>query len=125
MSDSRTLYRRCECCGSHTLGDASESCPLCYWTSAQSDYALEEARENVREHGVIYRPSDRRFAVVRHPILGASGETAIDRVALRERTYREFALAMKRAPDAAALSERLAALLAIVRASDTLYRKDG
>ena len=123
MSAPDRLYYRCPCCGAHTLDEAEtgESCTLCKWGGPVDGYSLAEARENVRSYGIMYRPSDERFARLRHPIFGPSGETAIDRVVLRQRVYAEFANAGKDRAEPASLSERLRSLLTIVRNADTLY----
>ena len=119
MTDDRRY--RCACCGAHALREPRTVCALCRWPDEA--YSLDEARRNVEAFGVIYRPTDRRFAVIRHPILGAAGETAIDRVALRERVYREFAAAMRAADDAANIPQRLADLLSTVEYADRLYTR--
>lgn len=124
MSEQRTLSYRCPCCGAHTLGEPAEDeiCPLCWWgDDRQDDYSLNEARGNVRDYSIVYRPSDQRFAQLRHPILGPSGETAIDRVALRQRVYAEFAQFAKGRREPLELSERLQRLIAILQIADTLY----
>lgn len=115
---------RCPCCEAHTLQsrDAHEICVLCKW-SADNEYALEEGRQNVVRYGVMYRPSDRVFAVVRHPILGPGGEYAIDRVALRARAYVEFHTFGKDKGERTNLTGRLEALLAAIGAADSLYGK--
>lgn len=71
----------------------------------------------------MYRPSDRAFAIVRHPILGPNGENAIDRVALRARAYVEFRAFGKDKPERAAITGRLQALLSAIRTADSLYTK--
>jgi hypothetical protein len=114
---------RCACCACHTLVDAQATCPLCFWSESNGRYALNEARDNVDRYGVMYRPTDERFAVVRHPILGPSGEYAVDRVALRARAYIEFRAFGKDEPPYAALTERLQALLNAVSAADRLYSR--
>ncbi|HET7813102.1 MAG TPA: hypothetical protein VFL13_01885 [Candidatus Baltobacteraceae bacterium] len=58
---------------------------------------------------------------MRHPILGPAGETAIDRVALRQRAYAEFASFAQGRASAAELPERLRALLDVVENADRLY----
>jgi hypothetical protein len=101
---------------------ADEKCGLCHW-QPDCDYELEEAKSNVRAYGVIYRPSDVRFAPSRHPILGPKGEYAIDRVALRERAYLEFTAFAQQRGRQAELTPRLQSLLECVRRSDELYAK--
>lgn len=115
---------RCACCGCHTLISPQqfEPCALCCWPpSGDENYTLEEARENVKLHGVMYRPHDGRFAVIRHPILGVHGEYAIDRTLLRERAYAEFANVGFASGERAKPSHRLLALLACVGNADSLY----
>lgn len=121
----RTRYR-CACCRCHTLGahGGNDICALCKWedgTQERSDYTLDEARENVQLHGVMYRPTDVRFAPGRHPILGPTGEYAIDRVALRQRAYREFRAFGADKGAREHLPERLRTLLAAIRSADRLY----
>lgn len=116
------LRYRCECCGAHALRGPRERCALCRWPD--DAYELDEARRNVEAYAVVYRPADFRFAVIRHPILGVRGETAIDRVALRERIYREFAQAMRGAEDGAAIPARLEDLLQTIEYADRLYSRD-
>lgn len=77
----------------------------------------------MRQYGVIFRPSDRAFAVVRHPILGPNGEYAVDRVALRARAYIEFRAFAKDKTHRAVITERLQALLTAIAAADSLYTK--
>jgi sugar-phosphatase len=118
---------RCVCCACHTLPALqreSEPCPLCKWTQC-AGYALSEAQANVTEYGVVYRPTDAAFAESRHPILGPFGENAIDRVALRERAYREFHAFGDGKGERAQLSDRLRALLGAIEDADSLYRKRG
>jgi hypothetical protein len=121
------LRYRCTCCNCHTLAlpNDAQQCTLCLWNTASPDpeYTLTEARDNTRQYGVYYRPTDTRFAPSRHPILGASGEYAIDRVALRERAYREFAIVGASAGDSAKPTPRLLALLACISNADRLYVK--
>lgn len=112
---------RCECCGAHALREPRAQCALCRWPDEA--YELDEARRNVEAYGVAYRPADFRFAVIRHPILGVRGETAIDRVALRERVYAEFSNLMRHAEDCAELPARLENLLETVEYADRLYTR--
>ncbi|HKU67810.1 MAG TPA: hypothetical protein VJP85_08540 [Candidatus Baltobacteraceae bacterium] len=98
-------------------------CPLCLWSAQNDEYSLHEARANVAEYGVIYRPADRRFAVVRHPILGPNGEYAIDRVALRARAYLEFRAFGSGKPDYAEIPPRLCLLLQTISTADRLYTR--
>ena len=118
---------RCPSCNCHTLTSPTDPhpCTLCLWNTAtpDPDYTLTEARNNTREYGVYYRPTDTRFATSRHPILGTRGEYAIDRVALRERAYREFAIFANDAGDRAKPTPRLLALLACISNADRLYTK--
>lgn len=114
---------RCACCLCHTLLEPGGSCVLCLWPDAEQPYALDEARANTQQYGVHFRPSDRRFAGVRHPVLGARGEYAIDRTALRERAYLEFGAFAKHAPDRAKPGARLLALLECIGAANRLYVK--
>lgn len=95
---------------------------LCKW-QPDTDYELTEARDNVEQYGVMYRPSDNAFAIVRHPILGPAGEYAIDRVALRARAYIEFRAFGKEQTDRADVPPRLEALLQAIQAADRLYTK--
>jgi hypothetical protein len=115
---------RCACCGCHTRAahDDPQPCRLCLWHSSER-YSLTQARENVERFGVAYPPHDERFAIVRHPILGPSGEYAIDRVALRARAYIEFRAFGNGEPDRALLTERLQSLLDAIAAADRLYTK--
>lgn len=117
---TRASYMLCPCCGLHTLRRLYESCALCRW-DADAGYDLSEAKHNVDAYGVVFRPTDVRFAPSRHPILGPKGEYAIDRVALRERAYAEFRAFGNNKPAAAHLTERLAALLTCLAAADGLY----
>lgn len=121
---SGPVRHRCPACDCHTLraNDAGESCRLCGWRNG-SVAQLTQARTNVALYGVALDPADTQFAVVRHPILGPRGETAIDRVLLRERAYVEFRTRLKDAGDAAELPQRLVDLLDAVIAVDKLYRK--
>lgn len=125
MSEAGPLFYPCPCCRAHTLESpqAGETCPLCNWRSGETDaeYSLNEARENVRAYTIAYRPSDERFARLRHPILGPAGETAIDRVALRQRMYAEFAQFAKGRAEPLTLSQRLQSLLTILREANSLY----
>lgn len=117
---------RCACCACHTLPSPGvcEICALCGWPAAGDDaYELSEARQNVERYGVMYRPHDVRFATVRHPILGARGEYAVDRTLLRERARMEFRAFGERARDRAKPTPRLLALLACIRRADALYVK--
>lgn len=115
---------RCACCGCHARAALADSqpCPLCLWDGG-TRYSLAEARDNVARYGVAYAPNDERFAIVRHPILGPSGEYAIDRVALRARAYIEFRAFGNGRAERAPLSERLQSLLAAILAADRLYTK--
>jgi hypothetical protein len=113
---------QCPCCEAHTLRGAETSCALCKWDD-DCGYDLEEAKRNVRNYGVIFRPADVRFAPSRHPILGPKGEYAIDRVALRERAYLEFGAFAKGQGASAHLTPRLASLLECIKRSDDLYTK--
>lgn len=115
---------RCRACDCHTLtaNDLHEACALCGWARGNSA-ELTQARTNVTQYGVALDPSHPHFAVVRHPILGPRGETAIDRVLLRERAYIEFRTRLKDAGEAAELPERLVDLLGAVVAADKLYVK--
>ena len=119
---SGAIRYRCACCGAHALREPRERCVLCRWPDEA--YELDEARRNVEAYAVAYRPADVRFAVIRHPILGVRGETAVDRVALRERIYREFAHVVRGADDAAAIPARLEDLLRTIEYADRLYRRD-
>jgi sugar-phosphatase len=117
---------RCVCCGSHSLiaPAQAEPCTLCRWPiNGEPSYTIDEARENTKRYGVIYRPHDPRFAVIRHPILGARGEYAVDRTLLRERAFAEFALFAKHQNVRAKPPERLLALLSCIEQADKLYRK--
>ena len=65
----------CPCCGRPPIEAPAEYdiCPLCFWEDDGQDdpraaevwggpnhrYSLAEARENFREYGTMYRPSDR------------------------------------------------------------------
>ena len=113
---------RCACCGCHTLAKRNETCPLCLWQQNGSS-TLADARSNVDRFGIAYAPSDKRFAVVRHPILGPAGEYAVDRVALRSRALQEFGRFGKDAGERAHIPERLEALLGCIRSADSLYNK--
>jgi hypothetical protein len=85
---------------------------------------LSDGRAHVREYGLALPPTHHLFAKLRHPILGPRGETAIDRVLLRERAYLEFRERLKNAGDQAELPQRLIDLLDAIRAVDKLYAKD-
>lgn len=113
---------QCDCCACHTLLRMQDECRLCRW-STDAGYELEEARENTRAYGVMFRPADPRFAPSRHPILGPKGEYAIDRVALRERAYVEFRAFAQSKNSRAQLPARLAALLECIANADRLYNK--
>lgn len=116
-------HYRCECCRCHTLAQPRAACALCHWPGGEG-YGLDEAQRNVREYAVMFRPSDRRFAISRHPILGPNGEYAIDRVALRQRAYMEFgSFARQHAGARVRLTTRLAMLLACIVRADALYCK--
>lgn len=117
---------RCACCRCHTLASPhrNDICALCKWEDGvqeRAEYTLDEARQNVQLHGVMFRPTDVRFAPARHPILGPSAEYAIDRVALRGRAYREFRAFGEGKAAREHLTERLHTLLAAVRSADRLY----
>ena len=115
-------YTRCAACDCHTLTAHRTVCPLCHWI--RNDTAdLAAARSHVEEYGVVYAPHDTHFAPSRHPILGPKGEHAIDRVALRDRAYREFRSFAKDHGDRAQLPERLISLLACIINADRLYHK--
>lgn len=114
-----TLFHRCSCCACHALADANAACPLCLWRD-RDGYDIAEARENAKAYGVMYRPSDRRFAPSRHPILGVHGAYAVDRVELRARAYALFELADLRG-DAIELPDNLRDILNVVVAVDRLY----
>lgn len=115
-------YTHCAACDCHTLTAQSGACPLCHWV--RNDTAdLAAARAHVQEFGVVYAPHDKRFAPSRHPILGPNGEPAIDRVALRDRAYREFRSFAKDQDERARLPERLVSLLACISNADRLYHK--
>jgi sugar-phosphatase len=119
-------HYRCACCDCHTLiaPQQVQPCPLCFWpASGAPDYTIEEARENTNNYGVMYRPHDARFAVIRHPILGMRAEYAIDRVLLRERAFAEFRMFGKMAGPRARPHARLSALLACIEQADMLYAK--
>jgi len=117
-------HYRCPCCACHTLLGRKpiEACALCRW-SESAQYQLAQAQANVAEYGVIYRPADVRFAPARHPILGPRGEYAIDRVALRDRAYREFHAFGNGKGDRVHLTDRLRSLLGTVINADRLYVK--
>lgn len=137
MSRMPRLFHRCPCCGAHTLRARAryDICTLCGWEDdgqddphagerwggPNGDYTLTEARANARAYSTMYRPSDRAFAIVRHPILGPAGETAIDRVALRRRAYAEFAQFANGRGEALELPERLQRLLTIIENAGSLY----
>jgi len=113
------LFARCSCCGCHARADAGDACTLCLWREGEG-YELSEARENAKAYGVMYRPSDRRFAPSRHPILGVHGAYAVDRVELRARAYALFAIADLQG-EALELPDNLRDILNAIAAVDRLY----
>lgn len=117
------LFHRCRCCSCHARADAKAACPLCLWREGD-DYDVAEARDNATAYGVMYRPSDRRFAPSRHPILGVHGAYAVDRVELRARAYALFAIADLQG-DAVELPDNVRDVVDAVIAVDRLYAMPG